>query len=253
MSREFKSIAKKYNNVRGLKSENIEIWINAIAENGNLQPGHKIIDLGCGTGKFIIPFSKRGYDVYGIDISEDMLNVARGKDKENLIKWYKSDITDLPFENNYFNVCFQSMVIMHVKDKTKLFKEIYRVLNGNGTCFIRMLSHEQIKSLDWFRFFPELLKEDLKLCPDKDEVKEYMEEAGFTKINAIKIVEKRQTSPIRRFEQAKQKAFSGLRILSNEEYQTGLRKYKEYIENLRSPNRPEDSELLLVMGVKDIK
>ena len=35
-----------------------------------------VCDLACGTGNMTIPLSKRGYDMTGIDISEDMLNIA---------------------------------------------------------------------------------------------------------------------------------------------------------------------------------
>lgn len=36
-------------------------------------------DLACGTGNFTVPLAKRGYDMIGVDVSEDMLNVARDK------------------------------------------------------------------------------------------------------------------------------------------------------------------------------
>ena len=38
-----------------------------------------VCDLACGTGNITIPLAKRGYDMTGVDISEDMLNLAREK------------------------------------------------------------------------------------------------------------------------------------------------------------------------------
>src|SRR5262249_21667120 len=38
-----------------------------------------IIDLGCGTGRLLVPLAKKGFDVVGIDLSEEMLRAARGK------------------------------------------------------------------------------------------------------------------------------------------------------------------------------
>ncbi len=38
-----------------------------------------VCDLACGTGNITIPLAKRGYDMTGVDISEDMLNIAREK------------------------------------------------------------------------------------------------------------------------------------------------------------------------------
>ena len=38
-----------------------------------------VCDLACGTGNITIPLARRGYDMTGVDISEDMLNIARNK------------------------------------------------------------------------------------------------------------------------------------------------------------------------------
>jgi SAM-dependent methyltransferase len=42
------------------------------------RPG-RLVDLGCGTGRLLIPFARRGYLVLGVDLSEEMLAVAREK------------------------------------------------------------------------------------------------------------------------------------------------------------------------------
>src|SRR5213080_3462579 len=39
------------------------------------QPG-RLIDLGCGTGRLLIPLAQRGYRVLGVDLSAEMLTVA---------------------------------------------------------------------------------------------------------------------------------------------------------------------------------
>src|SRR3972149_3063131 len=47
----------------------------------NAKNGSRILDVGTGTGKQAFAFAKRGYDVTGIDLSEDMLKVAAKKNK----------------------------------------------------------------------------------------------------------------------------------------------------------------------------
>ena len=57
-----------------------------------------IADLACGTGNITVPMAKRGYEMIGVDISEEMLSVAREKAmSENAdILFLKQDIFNLP-------------------------------------------------------------------------------------------------------------------------------------------------------------
>jgi SAM-dependent methyltransferase len=43
------------------------------------RPVSRILDLGCGTGGHVLPLSRRGYEVVGVDRSEEMLSLARRK------------------------------------------------------------------------------------------------------------------------------------------------------------------------------
>jgi SAM-dependent methyltransferase len=45
------------------------------------QPG-RLLDLGCGTGRLLVPFARRGYRVLGVDLSPEMLAVARTRAEE---------------------------------------------------------------------------------------------------------------------------------------------------------------------------
>ena len=44
-----------------------------------LEPGARVIDLGCGSGTFTYLLSRRGYEVAGLDISPKLLELARSK------------------------------------------------------------------------------------------------------------------------------------------------------------------------------
>ena len=54
-----------------------------------------VCDLACGTGNITIPLAKRGYDMTGVDISEDMLNIAREKADGLDILFLHQSMTDL--------------------------------------------------------------------------------------------------------------------------------------------------------------
>jgi SAM-dependent methyltransferase len=50
----------------------------AFAERHFPRPG-RLVDLGCGTGRLLVPFARRGYWVLGVDLSEEMLRTAAAK------------------------------------------------------------------------------------------------------------------------------------------------------------------------------
>ena len=58
------------------------------------QEGKKLLDFGCGTGLHVKEFLKRGFDIYGFDISRSMLKQARNNNHG--FKIFSSDLSDFP-------------------------------------------------------------------------------------------------------------------------------------------------------------
>ena len=63
-------------------------------------PGAAILDLACGQGRIAVPFAQRGYPVTGLDLSEQLLDVARGAaDAAGVsVEWRRADMRDIPAE-----------------------------------------------------------------------------------------------------------------------------------------------------------
>ena len=74
-------------------------YIEDIIKNENAQV-QNILELACGTGNLTIPLTKKNYDIAGIDISEEMLSVAREKaEKEGVeLVLLQQDIAELDFD-----------------------------------------------------------------------------------------------------------------------------------------------------------
>jgi len=88
----------------------------------------KILDVGCGDGFISEEFVGKG-DVYGVDISEKRLKVAREKG----IKAIRADLeTGIPFRASSFDLVIASEVLEHIFDTDFLIEEIRRVLKPNG-------------------------------------------------------------------------------------------------------------------------
>lgn len=67
-------------------------------------PGAKMLDLACGKGRHSIQLADRGFDVTGIDLSEDSIEDALQHQRDNL-QFYRHDMR-LPFRINYYDYVF---------------------------------------------------------------------------------------------------------------------------------------------------
>lgn len=102
-------------------------------------PNKKILDFACGTGWTSELLNKLGFDVYGFDIDKEVIKLAddRHNHDQRIISkrlhFTSGDGHKLPYKDDYFShlFCFDSL--HHMKNYKKVFKEIYRVLDKNGT------------------------------------------------------------------------------------------------------------------------
>ncbi|MBS3159959.1 class I SAM-dependent methyltransferase [Candidatus Woesearchaeota archaeon] len=103
-----------------------------------LKDNFTILDFGCGTGTLLKIINKNvKSNLYGVDIDKHILNTARNKLLNSNIVLKRYDGIKLPFENNFFDIVFSSLVIHHLpKNRIPTFLEINRILKPNGKFYI---------------------------------------------------------------------------------------------------------------------
>jgi len=78
--------------------------------------------------------------INGIDLSEDMLNIWKGKiEKLNLsnrVKIKLGDAANLEFEDSIFDIIASTVTLHHVKNKQQTLNKIYRLLKPRGRFII---------------------------------------------------------------------------------------------------------------------
>lgn len=80
-----------------------------------------ILDLGCGTGRHALILAKRGYEIVGVDRSQDMLKIAREKAKrKNLVEFVKGDITKFELGKKFDAVISMFSVMNYQTTNTEL-------------------------------------------------------------------------------------------------------------------------------------
>lgn len=94
-----------------------------------------ILDLACGSGFFSNEFQKRGAKVIGVDIGEELINIAKKNYKD--INFYVSSSNDLHFlKDNSINKITIILALQNIEDIKGTIKECYRVLKNGGKLFI---------------------------------------------------------------------------------------------------------------------
>jgi ubiquinone/menaquinone biosynthesis C-methylase UbiE len=95
-----------------------------------LEPGAKILDLGCGSGIFTHLLSERGYAVVGLDISPKLLALARRKYPG--LQFDEGDVEALPYEAGSVDGVLLSGLVHHLPDPSLCACEVARVLRHSG-------------------------------------------------------------------------------------------------------------------------
>lgn len=99
----------------------------------SLQKG-KALDAACGTGRYSKFLQSLGYLVTGIDISDDMLNVARINNPD--IDFIKASLIDMPIKNSTFDLTISALALSHLPKIDKAIVELARVTKVGGQIII---------------------------------------------------------------------------------------------------------------------
>jgi ubiquinone/menaquinone biosynthesis C-methylase UbiE len=128
-------------------------YIENMIKRQNIPKNARILDVGCGPGELTVSLLKKGYDLWGVDISQRMIEEATKTIQENgFTEWNKGavgDIEYLNFDDNFFDVVVAAGVIEYQKDDKKAFLEVNRVLKKDGFLILNITNrYSYIKILD---------------------------------------------------------------------------------------------------------
>ncbi len=98
----------------------------------HVKSNEKLLDLGIGTGLASINFSKIGLKIYGLDISDEMLDMCRTKSFTEELKQHNLFENKIPYNDKYFNHIICSGVLHFLSDLENIFSEVARILIDGG-------------------------------------------------------------------------------------------------------------------------
>lgn len=195
----FDKIAFKYDFINNIMSLNTQYKIKQkCIELLNINTGNNILDLCCGTGDLAILANKiqPQCHITGVDFSEKMLEIA--KRKSDKIHFLQADATNLPFEDNTFDIVTMGFGLRNIQNAEKTIEEVQRVLKPDGKFLHLDFGEKNILSKIYDFFVPLISKtftnnelaysyliESKKIFPTPKELIKDFENKGF-KLNKRK-------------------------------------------------------------------
>lgn len=106
----------------------------------DLPPGTTVLDVPVGEGRFISLYSRRQFSVVGVDVSEDMLKLARRKRTSTTTTLAKGSIFELPYDANTFDVgvCVRFLDLLDQDNMERAMLHLDRVVRSRIILTIRL-------------------------------------------------------------------------------------------------------------------
>lgn len=105
-----------------------------------LKPSSRILDVGCGRGLITCSLALKGFEVHGVDISEDALKIAEKLAYKLKCKptFRLAELDELPFPSSYFDaaLCIWTLHEIPQNRISKLLNELHRVVCKMGSIYI---------------------------------------------------------------------------------------------------------------------
>jgi 2-polyprenyl-3-methyl-5-hydroxy-6-metoxy-1,4-benzoquinol methylase len=118
----------------------------AAAAGAQAEQPPRVLDVGCGEGRFAAELVRAGMTVIGVDVAEEPLRRARARHPGLDVRIVSAD-GPWPLEDASFNVVWAGETIEHVADTAGWLSEVRRVLRSGGSLLLSTPAHGRLAML----------------------------------------------------------------------------------------------------------
>jgi len=216
---DYDRIAKDYARDRDASPRVIAAIMNGLSD----RPVRDILEVGCGTADHLHILSQAFKATgYGFDRSAAMLEEA-GKKNPGLSLSQGDAALSYPYPADRFDLVFSVNVIHYIRigDLDRCFVEALRVLRPGGAAVTVTDSWDDIRRRTMTHYFPETAEAEFARYHDRPAIERAMTDAGFIDVRATHTEHEFTLGP-EDVAKYRRKAFSALRLISDEAFRRGL-------------------------------
>ena len=194
--------------------------------------GKRVLDVGCGTGRFTERLAHEGARVTGLDPSETMLAAARARTPKADITYVRGDANGAlpagPFDVVTAFYCIQYL------DVGPWCRAVKNVLVPGGAVAIATFPHRHFTENAYAIFFPSLPAVDMARFPSIPALRSMLRASGFARTNVYDRVIEIVDEPKALIDRIERKYLSSFYLLPDSEFQAGVAAMRAQWNGLRS-------------------
>lgn len=181
-----RKLARSYNHKRALSEE---FWSALLGEvRSSLSAGKRCLDLGCGSGRILLPLARRFPDArfLGIDVSIDMLSqvhaaIASAAGPGNIDLTQADANVSIPISGIQYD-CVVLFQTIHYLDMAVIYDQLTRLVSDGALLVIASTTHDQLGNLPYCAYRP-VLDYELARTPDAIEIERMAQANRYTVIS----------------------------------------------------------------------
>jgi 2-amino-4-hydroxy-6-hydroxymethyldihydropteridine diphosphokinase len=212
----------EYAQLRPFSEFDIEVFDAAISALGDIA-GRRVLDVGCGTGRFTRRLASRGARVTGFDRSETMLDAARATPFvcDGIPPAYVRGDANIALPEGPFDAITAFYALQYL-DVSDFCRRAIAALAPGGKIVLASFPHRHFAESEFAVFFPSMAAIDMARFPSRQRLESALTGAGFSSVATSMIVAEMQNQAEIVIDKVGRKYLSSFHLLPDDEFRVGV-------------------------------